>query len=383
MPFVAQGGGRRAKRKRGAPRRRPAYERTFLYKIYSGYNGFTPSRLPIRIRRKSLSLGWRQYIEVVEPKDQVWVYFHGSPRFREGVYIKARVRAVNVRRKRVVLRVVKFSTEKPLSGKKITKRIARAVATRGRQVFLVRSMEADNPLCTPQRCALHRCGSCPVWRRMHLVTSGEYTPSKRISSLKVRVLPAYWVVPTRSYILPRKLKLRVLLSSEVFYEFKAGQGDLAYPLARGIWKVLKKRKLRKFQCIVPIPLSPDKQRQGELNRTLALSEELCRLTNTPVRKLLSLSSAVSKRRWQSRGRSIAEFRNAYRSRLRVKPSACKYDRILLVDDVCTHGNTIALAASAIQKVNPEAEIAAATAGQMITKSSVKNEQRIKRRLRRG
>jgi predicted amidophosphoribosyltransferase len=72
----------------------------------------------------------------------------------------------------------------------------------------------------------------------------------------------------------------------------------------------------------------------------------------------------------ARGHSSAIFRRRYRRALSVRASARTYDQILLVDDVCTHGNTLAEAAQKIREVNEEAEIVAATAGQMIIKECV-------------
>jgi len=38
----------------------------FLYKIYSGYDGFRPAVMPDRIHNHRLRLGWKHYIDVVE-----------------------------------------------------------------------------------------------------------------------------------------------------------------------------------------------------------------------------------------------------------------------------------------------------------------------------
>jgi predicted amidophosphoribosyltransferase len=64
------------------------------------------------------------------------------------------------------------------------------------------------------------------------------------------------------------------------------------------------------------------------------------------------------------------FREKYRKALDVRASTRHYDRVLLVDDVCTHGNTLAEAAQKMREMNPDIEIVAATAGQMIVKECV-------------
>jgi hypothetical protein len=49
----------------------------FLYKIYSGYDGFTPARIPERLLPRSiLRLSWARYMDSVEVGDEVWIYFH-------------------------------------------------------------------------------------------------------------------------------------------------------------------------------------------------------------------------------------------------------------------------------------------------------------------
>src|SRR5207249_10046975 len=101
-----------------------------------------------------------------------------------------------------------------------------------------------------------------------------------------------------------------------------------------------------------------------------LARKLSQRLDVPVVQLLSLRRPISKRRVLARGHSRATFRRRYRRALSVRPSARGYDHILLVDDVCTHGNTLAEAAHKIRKVNETAEIVAAVAGQIIVKECV-------------
>ena len=55
----------------------------FLYKIWSRYDGFTPTRIPDRgDGRGRLILGWTRYIDVIEAGAEVWVYFYGPHAFR-------------------------------------------------------------------------------------------------------------------------------------------------------------------------------------------------------------------------------------------------------------------------------------------------------------
>ena len=42
-----------------------------------------------------LWVGWDRYIDVVERGWECWVYFHGSQRIENGVYIQARVEKID------------------------------------------------------------------------------------------------------------------------------------------------------------------------------------------------------------------------------------------------------------------------------------------------
>jgi hypothetical protein len=60
----------------------------FLFKIWSGYDGFRPAEIPNRqLPGGLLRLGWGRYIEAVELGTEVWVYFHGPHAFENGVYV--------------------------------------------------------------------------------------------------------------------------------------------------------------------------------------------------------------------------------------------------------------------------------------------------------
>lgn len=60
----------------------------FVYKINSSFDGFRPSCIPARLEGKSLELGWKTYVDVVELGDEVWVYFLGPHKFVNGIYAR-------------------------------------------------------------------------------------------------------------------------------------------------------------------------------------------------------------------------------------------------------------------------------------------------------
>ena len=128
-----------------------------------------------------------------------------------------------------------------------------------------------------------------------------------------------------------------------------------------------------FDGVVPIPLSPDKADAGEINRTGLLAKELAMLFGTTVTSVLSLKQPISKHRLRTDlGLTAKQFERHYRGALTADPGARGLSRILLLDDVCTEGSTLRCAVQAIREVNADCIIVAATAGQMILKSVVRD-----------
>lgn len=161
--------------------------------------------------------------------------------------------------------------------------------------------------------------------------------------------------------------------SDLFYRFKTGEEALAYPLALGIYESLRNHGSLDFDCIVPIPLSPDKVKAKEINRTLLLAEELSKLSGIEVVEALSLNRSISKRRMRSSGFSRRAFEDAYYTALSVSEEIKSFEKVLLLDDVCTEGTTLRCVLRCIQEAHPFCEVSAVTAGQMIVKAVVNNE----------
>ncbi len=150
----------------------------------------------------------------------------------------------------------------------------------------------------------------------------------------------------------------------------------AYPFALSIFEQLRRRDLLEFDYVVPIPLSPDKEDSGEKHRTRELARELGRLLAVRVREMLSLTESISKRRMQAVGVTAAQFETAYRNALQANVPV-NAERILLIDDVMTRGSTIAQALHVLRERHPKLKVVVATAGQMIVKEAVVNEEGFK------
>lgn len=60
----------------------------------------------------------------------------------------------------------------------------------------------------------------------------------------------------------------------------------------------------------------------------------------------------------------------------ISPAVQGAARVLVVDDVCTHGSTVTVIAKALRGVEPATEVVVATAGQMVVKQAVAHPERL-------
>jgi hypothetical protein len=353
----------------------------FLYKIYSGYDGFNPARIADRmLPGDTLRLGWKRYLDSVDAGEEVWIYFHGPGGFEDGVYVRGFVREVDAGNRSVLLRVRDFSTDRPLTDRHTSDRVAQAVATRFQQVFLMPEAWTTAPLCDVESkassCEAHYCNHCPTWNSLHLIGEEEYKWPSRLPAQLVAYLPAFWVIPRRSFLYWHGGRVAEWIehTSHLFYRFKTGEATLAYPLALGMHKAISESCEPEFDAIVPVPLSPDKGRAGELHRTRSLSRELGALIKVPIIETLSLRRSISKKNLRVRlGFGPAAFEEAYAASLSVDHRAKALRHVLLVDDVGTDGSTLRCCFEALREESPDCEVVGATAGLMIKRAVVVNE----------
>ena len=107
----------------------------FAYKINSSYDGFTPAAIPKRMTGRRLTLTWKRYIEAVHKGAEVWIHFRGPDSFIDGVYVKSKVREVDLAGREVIVHVERYSTDDPLTDEKTSEAVASVVSTPYRQVF--------------------------------------------------------------------------------------------------------------------------------------------------------------------------------------------------------------------------------------------------------
>lgn len=349
----------------------------FLYKIHSGYDGFYPRRIPDRFLEPNLlRLGWDRYVDVIEEGSEVWVYFHGPHQFENGVYVKGFIRSIETKRLSVLLRVREYSTKNPLTNKDESGRVAVVVSPRYRQVFLLPEEWLTVPNCsissTAESCSRRDCEKCTTWKGLLLIKPDSFYNPIRLPVSINSFVPAYWVIPSRCY-LGSQVGRKIRNTSELFYRFKLGETSLAFPLALGIYYSLQVRKLLDFEAVVPIPLSPDKVKKGEINRSQLLARELGRLLGVPVLELLGLKQPITKKSRLAMGITAKQFEDEYYESLEVDGEIPMPDRLLLIDDVCTRGSTLRSASKRLAEIKP-CNITAVTAGQMILKEVVNNEE---------
>ena len=349
----------------------------FLYKIYSGYDGFQPIQIENRMDGNSLRLSWKHYIDVVQRGWNCWVYFMGAGNFENGVYIKGTVEQVDLNSNTVQLRVREYDRYNPLTSYDLAQTISTIVRARGRQVFPWPDNLMPLDSCGVTNCSRRECDICLVRQGFPLIRFGHArNPSRLKWSSNFDLVAAYWIQPSRCHW--SQVSEMIDQISKRFYSFKLGEIGYAYPFALAILDQINANGLEGFDCVVPIPLSPDKAAADEVHRTRELANELAALLRIPMEEYLSLSEGCSKRKMKAEGYTTLQFENFYFNVLNASvPDEVQH--ILLVDDVITQGSTAAKAIQALQMCCQNyrnIKITFAAAGQMILRESVLNDAEI-------
>jgi phosphoglycolate phosphatase-like HAD superfamily hydrolase len=353
----------------------PEHVGRWLYKIWTDYDGLTPSLFE-RAADGVAAVGWRQRLDEVEEGDPVAVWFSGSKVSRPGIYATCEVAGVDLGRSTVQLRLLRLSRDEPLVN--LTGADA-LVRPRRKQVFWysprsTANCSVDDP--GADSCAIGSCPSCPTFASIPRIDLRHLKPPARLDGID-SYLPAVWVVAKRSRAYYARPNPSVVSATERFMRLKNGERGLAQHFAYLIaHQVLDSKAgwLDRDFVLVPVPLDPAKQESGEEHRTLMLARALTDLLpRTRVVEALSLSESVGKRRMRRDGASYHEFQARYGESLLTRPLPDGVTDVVLVDDVCTEGGTLTECAAAIRRASPHvSSVHALTAGQMTIQQSVVN-----------
>jgi predicted amidophosphoribosyltransferase len=129
----------------------------------------------------------------------------------------------------------------------------------------------------------------------------------------------------------------------------------------------------RFDYVLGIPLSPEKKKNGELDRV----SEICKILSKEMgveylEEGLSLTEHVTRREYKRLGKQT--FTHDYYKSLELKtPIPLDNKTILIVDDVITDGVTLRVTAKKIKDSFPNCRIYAATAGIMAKVNNMKQD----------
>ena len=136
---------------------------------------------------------------------------------------------------------------------------------------------------------------------------------------------------------------------EITHSFKyGGQRHLRYLLGEWLGETLDDPRLAgaQFDCIVPVPLHPARERARGFNQAELLAEVLRHHCKIPVRPLLQRIRYTTSQTHFDRRQRMQNLAGAFRLR---RASNVQELRVLLVDDVLTTGSTLSECARVLKE----------------------------------
>jgi predicted amidophosphoribosyltransferase len=345
----------------------------FLYCVHTAIGGFDPRDLPARlVGRDRLALEWPGCASAPAPGDEVAIVVHASRGIREGVYVEGVVDSLDESAGQVVLRVDRLAAAQPLSEPTILPPGSRVRWGAYDEVFM---LPDDSALV--RVCALDSSASLGRRRKCHLpiVTARALAWPPRLSRSFTHYAPAFWVLAADAFLYQaeRPVRAEVEAASGLCLRFKFGETALASALAIGIYEALSARVVGGFDCVTPIPLSPEKAAARRPHRARELALHVGELLGIELVELLSLETDISKgARRAVDGIPAAQFEAEYAERLKLDDVVRDVSRLLVVDDICQEGSTLTAGLAAIRSANHHATAVAAVAGQMATRAAVRD-----------
>ena len=361
----------------------------YLYRINSGYDGFTPKEIPRRIENKRyLTYNWKQYFDQVTRGDIVFTYFFGR-KVSRGIYLISKAVKL-LGRNKVKAKVLDYDRKEPIIPQEEFAKYSRYIFNRPRgSVFVIPpflesifdrilqkrvssdieiSEEIDCYTCFEKNS--FPCERCSIFDRDYLI-NWEKEVKLHIPGY-VRVISPFWIIPKQSHWTRTSIRKHVI--SKIFYSFKSGYTLYIRLFARGIIKAIKNdpvAKQVKFDYMLGIPLSPKKKKEGEIDRVRLVCLELSKLTGIKyLPKGLTLSKHISRKEYRYYY-SDRKFINQFQKRLKLDiKKSLKKKNVLIIDDVITDGKTLQATCEKIKGRYPNCCLYAATCGIMAKKRNV-------------
>lgn len=124
-----------------------------------------------------------------------------------------------------------------------------------------------------------------------------------------------------------------------------GRTALSRPLAAFLNGYLETHAVS-FDCLVPVPLHPERLAVRGYNQSELLAHELGRTRRLPVRTdLITRARHTQPQVTLSRQQRVENVRDAFAP---ARPGLLQGERVLLIDDVCTTGSTLQGCAQALR-----------------------------------
>lgn len=135
---------------------------------------------------------------------------------------------------------------------------------------------------------------------------------------------------------------------DMIHRFKYGRDiTLARPLGKLMERALRDTRIsgKTFDCLVPVPLHPLRERERGFNQAAMLAHRLSRSTGIPGHDLLKRILPTERQAGCDRSHRMENLRGAFSLRLPVPRDG----KLLLVDDVSTTGATLDACAALLKE----------------------------------
>ncbi|MFN3476411.1 MAG: ComF family protein, partial [Candidatus Methylomirabilales bacterium] len=109
-------------------------------------------------------------------------------------------------------------------------------------------------------------------------------------------------------------------------------------------------KVASYDCLVPVPLSPEREKERGFNQSLVLAEALGRRFDVPVERKALVRVRPTRPQEGNRKAREENVRGAFAV---IRPERIAGKRILLIDDVYTTGATVNECAKVLMKAGAQ------------------------------